>query len=48
MTNRNFKRKFISFGLALTLLVMPLVAAAQTSVKLSKNKYKVQDDVELG
>lgn len=37
-----------AFALAVTLTMLPLLAAAQTRVSLPKNKYSVQDDVKLG
>ena len=47
-------KKFVSGNrlVRLTLLsalaIMPLAAFGQTPIKVPKNKYKVQDDVELG
>ena len=48
MRNGNFRKKIVSFSLAMTMLVLPLAATAQTAVSLPDNKYKVQDDVDLG
>jgi Zn-dependent protease with chaperone function len=36
------------FALLSALVIMPLAAFGQTAVKMPKNKYKVQDDVDLG
>jgi len=48
MTTRKFSRAVLSFGFAVTMAVLPLTTIAQTSVSTPKNKYKVQDDVDLG
>ena len=41
-------RRLTSAVLAATLLLLPVASIAQTQVKMPKNKYKVQDDVQLG
>jgi len=48
MGTSNLQRRFFAIWLAATLAVLPVVAPAQTSVSQPKNKYKVQDDIELG
>jgi beta-barrel assembly-enhancing protease len=48
MRNYNFQTKIFAFCLAVTLTVLPMAASAQTAVSTPKNKYRVQDDVELG
>jgi beta-barrel assembly-enhancing protease len=49
MNTRVFTRRLPAFGLAATMLLLPVAALAQkTTVALPKNKYKVQDDVKLG
>jgi predicted Zn-dependent protease len=35
-------------ALVWTMLMMPLLAFGQTRISMSKNKYKIQDDVKLG
>ena len=43
------KRKIFTVWLTLiAITVMPLAAVAQTPIKLHSNKYKIQDDVQLG
>jgi beta-barrel assembly-enhancing protease len=41
-------RNLTALALVWTLLVMPLAAFGQTRVSMPRNKYKVQDDVQLG
>lgn len=49
MMKRNASgKRFALFALLSALVIMPLAAYGQTPVKMPKNKYKVQDDVELG
>ncbi len=48
MTIGNFQKRVFAFALAASIFSLPLAVAAQTAVQLPKNKYKVQDDIELG
>jgi Zn-dependent protease with chaperone function len=48
MRKVNLSRNLASIVLVWTMLMMPLAAAAQTNVKMPKNKYKVADDVKIG
>ncbi|NNF00286.1 MAG: M48 family metalloprotease [Pyrinomonadaceae bacterium] len=41
-------RNLTSAAMIWVLLVMPMAVFSQTQVKLAKNKYKVQQDVEIG
>ena len=41
-------KRMAAIALTVTLTMLPLLATAQTRVSLSKNKYKVQDDVKIG
>ncbi len=48
MKKYSIRRQFtVAFALW-AMLLLPLSAIAQTSVKMPKNKYKVQDDVKIG
>ena len=42
------KNRLFSFALAASIAFLPVASIAQTSVTAPRNKYKVQDDVELG
>lgn len=46
--NKSYSRQFAAMLMALTILILPIAATAQTQVNLPKNKYKIQDDVKLG
>lgn len=48
MKMSRLNNRIMSFGLAVMTAILPLAAMAQTSVSLPKNRYKVQDDVDLG
>ena len=48
MNRRTFKQRISAAVLAAVLVAIPAAAIAQTRVSLPKNKYKVQDDVQLG
>lgn len=48
MRTSRFTKTFTAFMLAATVFLVPIAAAAQTRVTMPKNKYKVQEDVELG
>lgn len=48
MTSKPFSSRLFAFGFAITMAIFPIAASAQTSVSMPKNKYKVQDDVDLG
>lgn len=48
MKKTNLGRSFASVALVWTMLMLPLMATAQTNIKMPKNKYKVQDDVKIG
>lgn len=49
MMKRNASgNRFALLALLSALVLVPLAAYGQTPVKIPKNKYKVQDDVELG
>lgn len=49
MTKKNFSSRNLTAALmAWALLIMPLAAIGQTRVELPRNKYSVQQDVQLG
>ncbi len=48
MKKYNLGRNLTAMLMAWTLLVMPLAALGQTRVTMPKNKYKVQEDVQIG
>jgi predicted Zn-dependent protease len=48
MKKFSLSRNLTSVVLVWTMLMMPLAAAAQTNVKMPKNKYKVSEDVKIG
>lgn len=48
MRSHNITRMFSAALMAAILAASPLLAFAQTTIKMPKNKYKVQDDVEIG
>lgn len=48
MRKGHFIKSISAFVLTLSLVVLPPAMIAQTTVKMPKNKYKVQDDVQLG
>jgi len=48
MRKTNLSKSFASMALVWTMLLVPMLATAQTNVKMPKNKYKVQDDVKIG
>jgi beta-barrel assembly-enhancing protease len=41
-------KNLTAFALIWAMLVLPLAAAAQTQIRVPKNKYKIQDDVKIG
>jgi len=48
MKKAYFTKAFAAVLLAWTMSVLPLAAIAQTRISMPRNKYKVQDDVEIG
>ena len=48
MKVQNINQRLFAFLLMAGFCIVPVAAAAQTAVSAPKNKYKVQDDVELG
>lgn len=48
MKSHKIARMFSAASMAVVLAITPVLAAAQTTIKMPKNKYKVQDDVEIG
>ena len=48
MKHKILQNKIAAAFVLWALLVTPFAALAQTSIKMPKNKYKVQDDIELG
>ncbi|MGI9055020.1 MAG: M48 family metalloprotease, partial [Pyrinomonadaceae bacterium] len=48
MKNYNLGKNLTVLMLAWTMLVLPIAAIGQTRVTLPKNKYKVQEDVQIG
>jgi len=48
MKSYKFGKNFAAFAVLWTILVLPIASFAQTRIDIPKNKYKVQDDVELG
>lgn len=48
MRKIDLRRKISSMALMWVMLMLPLSAMAQTKVTMPKNKYKVQDDVQIG
>ena len=48
MKKYNVGRNLTAMLMAWTLLVMPLAALGQTRVTMPKNKYKIQEDVQIG
>nr|MDQ3323855.1 hypothetical protein [Acidobacteriota bacterium] len=48
MRNFNLRKNLTAGALACAVLITPLLAIGQTRVPMSKNKYSVQQDVELG
>ena len=48
MKHHILQKKFAAVSMLVAMLVTPFAAFAQTSVKMPKNKYKVQDDVKIG
>ena len=48
MKRNNFGKNFAVLLMLWTMLMLPIASFAQTTVNMPKNKYKVQDDVELG
>jgi beta-barrel assembly-enhancing protease len=48
MKNKILQNKFAAAFVLWAMLVTPFAALAQTSVKMPKNKYKVQDDIKIG
>jgi predicted Zn-dependent protease len=43
-----FKQKFFAFALVATIAILPVASIGQTAVSQPKNRYKVQDDIDLG
>ncbi len=48
MRKNNLGKNLMAMLMAWTLLVMPLAAFGQTRIAMPKNRYKVQDDVQIG
>lgn len=48
MKSYKFGKNFAAFSVLWAMLMLPIASFAQTRVDIPKNKYKVQDDVELG
>lgn len=48
MKRYKFGKSFAAFSVLWAMLMLPIASFAQTRVDMPKNKYKVQDDVELG
>jgi len=48
MKKAYFTKAFAAVFLAWTMAVMPIATIAQTRISMPRNKYKVQDDVEIG
>jgi len=48
MSGTNFQKRFFSIFLAITIASLPIASIAQTALSLPKNKYRVQDDIQLG
>ncbi len=48
MKNQGFGRTLSAIFLVFALAAMPLLAIAQTQIKIPKNKYKIEDDQKLG
>jgi beta-barrel assembly-enhancing protease len=48
MRKYNLGKNLTAMLMAWTLLVMPLTAVGQTRVTMPKNKYKIQEDVQIG
>ena len=48
MVTIKFRSRLFAFWLAVTVCASPFAAVAQTTVSAPKNRYKVQDDLDLG
>ena len=48
MKSTSFTARFVAVLLVWTVIMGPLSAAAQTQVKVPKNKYKIEEDIKLG
>ena len=48
MRNFNLKKNLTAGVFAATMLLMPLLAIGQTRIPVQKNKYSIQQDIELG
>ncbi|MGI8543285.1 MAG: M48 family metalloprotease [Aridibacter sp.] len=48
MKKFNFSKNIAALGLVWAMLMMPMMALAQTRINMPKNDYKVQDDVKVG
>lgn len=48
MKSYKFGKSFAAFSVLWVMLMLPIASFAQTRIDMPKNKYKVQDDVELG
>ncbi|PYS86387.1 MAG: hypothetical protein DMF62_16100 [Acidobacteria bacterium] len=48
MSSTNLQKRVFSFCLAITFAVLPIASIAQTAISLPKNKYRLQDDIQLG
>lgn len=48
MKRFNLGRQLSAMTLVWVMLMLPIAVAAQTEIKMPKNKYKVQDDVKIG
>ena len=48
MKMKNFGKSFAAILMVWTMLILPIASFGQTRIDMPKNKYKVQDDVEVG
>jgi predicted Zn-dependent protease len=48
MKSTVYKQKIFAFALAAAIAILPAASIGQTAVSQPKNKYKVQDDIDLG
>ncbi|MFL6467726.1 MAG: M48 family metalloprotease [Pyrinomonadaceae bacterium] len=48
MNYKSFQTRIFSTCLAVTLAILPVASIGQTTITLPKNKYRVQDDIQLG
>ncbi|MDM7921855.1 MAG: M48 family metallopeptidase [Pyrinomonadaceae bacterium] len=48
MTKHHFSKGFMAMAMVWAMALLPMASLAQTQVKMPKNRYKVQDDVQAG